>query len=222
MVTRLFDTFVDRIDPLATPLFLRVFSNCLHVRGNFGRSICLQHCQPWFQCACSYSPIHAFLKRSAVVKQPCLHGTGSYRNGLGGGLAWIIFGIFQCIWSRWGCPSGLLDCSYFPSPAYIFRRQTTASDSALVVVVAARALYMRDHPDAKLEDLVIYTTTQTHSLGSKAALVLGLRVRSIEVTLEHGFALREDALRSALESDAKIGQKPFILSAAFSNALGPK
>lgn len=70
----------------------------------------------------------------------------------------------------------------FPSsPAKIFRRQTTASDSALVVVVAARALYMRDHPDARLEDLVIYTTTQTHSLGSKAALVLGLQVRPIEV-----------------------------------------
>ncbi|KIM45051.1 hypothetical protein M413DRAFT_441699 [Hebeloma cylindrosporum] len=91
--------------------------------------------------------------------------------------------------------------------------QTTASDSALVVVVAARALYMRDHPDAKLEDLVMYTTTQTHSLGSKAALVLGLQVRSIEVKLDHGFALREDALRDALESDAKIGRKPFILIA---------
>lgn len=104
----------------------------------------------------------------------------------------------------------------FPSsPAKIFRRQTTASDSALVVVVAARALYMRDHPDARLEDLVIYTTTQTHSLGSKAALVLGLQVRPIEVKQEHGFALREDALRSTLESDAKIGRKPFILSAAF-------
>jgi len=106
----------------------------------------------------------------------------------------------------------------FPSsPAYIFCRQTTASDSALVVVVAARALYMRDHPDARLEDLVIYTTTQTHSLGSKAALVLGLQIRSIEVKQEHEFALQEDALRSALESDVKIGRKPFILSAAFSN-----
>lgn len=76
---------------------------------------------------------------------------------------------------------------------------------------------MRDHPDARLEDLVVYTTTQTHSLGSKAALVLGLQVRSIEVKQEHEFALQEDALRSALESDVKIGRKPFILSAAFSN-----
>ena len=83
------------------------------------------------------------------------------------------------------------------------------------MVVAARALYIRDHPDSKLEDLIIYTTTQTHSLGSKAALVLGLRVRSIEVTPEHGFSLQEDALRYALESDAKTGRRPFILSAAF-------
>ena len=147
-----------------------------------------------------------------------MHGTRSHHDGLGRRPAWIIFGIFQCIWSWWGCPSGLLDCSYFLRlPAYIFRRQTTASDSALVIVVAARALYMRDHPDARLEDLVVYTTTQTHSLGSKAALVLGLQVRSIEVKQEHEFALQEDALRSALESDVKIGRKPFILSAAFSN-----
>jgi hypothetical protein len=113
--------------------------------------------------------------------------------------------------------AGLFLISLFSPPTHIFRRQTTASDSALVIVVAARALYMRNHPDARLEDLVVYTTTQTHSLGSKAALVLGLQVRSIEVKQEHEFALQEDALRSALESDVKFGRKPFILSAACSN-----
>jgi aromatic-L-amino-acid decarboxylase len=125
----------------------------------------------------------------------------SNASGVGGGVlqvCWIVLN-FPCL------------------PAHIFRRQTTASDSALVIVVAARALYMRNHPDARLEDLVVYTTTQTHSLGSKAALVLGLQVRSIEVKQEHEFALQEDALRSALESDVKFGRKPFILSAACSN-----
>lgn len=79
-------------------------------------------------------------------------------------------------------------------------------------MVAARSLYQRDHPEVKLEDLVIYTTTQTHSLGLKAGLVLGLSVRAIEVTSEDRFSLRGEALRIALEDDEKKGKKPFILS----------
>ena len=92
--------------------------------------------------------------------------------------------------------------------------KTSASDSVLVAIVAARSLYQRDHPDTKLEDLVIYTTTQTHSLGSKAGLVLGLQVRAIDVAYD-GFALRGKALREALEEDARIGRKPFILGNSF-------
>lgn len=90
--------------------------------------------------------------------------------------------------------------------------QTTASDSALVTVVAARSLYQRDHPGVKSEDLVIYVTTQTHSLGAKAALVLGLQVRAIEVAAEDNFSLRGNTLRAALDEDEKVGRKPFILS----------
>ena len=93
--------------------------------------------------------------------------------------------------------------------------KSTASDSGLVAIVAARSLYMRDHPDTKLEDLVIYTTTQTHSLGSKAGLVLGIQVRAIEVSRDDRLALRGEALRDALEEDLKIGLKPFILSNLF-------
>lgn len=90
--------------------------------------------------------------------------------------------------------------------------QTTASDSVLVAVVAARSLYQRNHPDTKMEDLVIYTTTQTHSLGAKAALILGLHVRTLEVTAEDRFALRGEGLRNALQEDERVGRKPFILS----------
>jgi len=90
------------------------------------------------------------------------------------------------------------------------------------VVVAARTKYLKDNPDANLEDLVIYTTTQTHSVGSKAALVLGIQLRAIEVKSDDEFSLREDALRDALEDDAKKGRKPFILSASdFNNQFGP-
>ncbi|KAF8198043.1 pyridoxal phosphate-dependent transferase, partial [Pholiota molesta] len=91
--------------------------------------------------------------------------------------------------------------------------QTTASDSALIAVVAARSLYQRNHPDAKMEDLVIYTTSQTHSLGAKAALVLGLQIRSLDVKAEDNFALRGEGLRHALQEDEKLGRKPFILIA---------
>jgi aromatic-L-amino-acid/L-tryptophan decarboxylase len=84
-----------------------------------------------------------------------------------------------------------------------------------VAIVAARSLYKKNHPDTKLEDMVIYTSTQTHSLGSKAGLVLGIKVRAIEVYPDDRFALRGEALRDALVEDAKIGLKPFILSNVF-------
>ena len=84
-----------------------------------------------------------------------------------------------------------------------------------MAIVAARSLYMRNHPDTKLEDMIIYTSTQTHSLGLKAGLVLGIKVRSIEVSHEDQLALRGKALHEALAEDAKIGLKPFILSNFF-------
>ncbi|KAL0956239.1 hypothetical protein HGRIS_002393 [Hohenbuehelia grisea] len=91
--------------------------------------------------------------------------------------------------------------------------QSTASDSALIAVVAARSLYQRKHPEAELQELVIYTTSQTHSLGLKAGMVLGLSVRVIDVTWNDHFSLRGDTLRSALEEDKVNGKKPFILLA---------
>jgi len=74
-------------------------------------------------------------------------------------------------------------------------------------------LYMRQYPETRLEDLLIYTTSQTHSLGEKAGLVLGLSTRALEVTLDNNFGLRGETLRHALEEDAEAGKKPFILIA---------
>ncbi|KAI9056450.1 aromatic-L-amino-acid decarboxylase [Trametes sanguinea] len=88
--------------------------------------------------------------------------------------------------------------------------QTTASEACIVVCVAARARYIREHPNAKLEDLVIYTTTQTHSLGVKAGLVLGLEVRALPVKPEDEYGLRGDVLRQALEEDHARGKRPFV------------
>jgi aromatic-L-amino-acid decarboxylase len=91
-------------------------------------------------------------------------------------------------------------------------RQTTASDSVLVAVVAARSRYQRLHPDVSLKDLIIYTTTQTHSCGLKAGLNLGIEVRAIEVDAHNNYALCGSELNKALESDVADGKHPFVLS----------
>ncbi|KAF8828784.1 hypothetical protein HHX47_DHR3000279 [Lentinula edodes] len=91
--------------------------------------------------------------------------------------------------------------------------QNTASEAALVAIIAARTAYKAAHPDTKLEDMRIYTSTQTHSLGLKAGVILGLTVRALEVTREDNFSLRGYTLRSALEEDKKKGLHPFILIA---------
>ncbi|KAI0822430.1 aromatic-L-amino-acid decarboxylase [Trametes gibbosa] len=89
--------------------------------------------------------------------------------------------------------------------------QTTASEACIVVCVAARARYARQNPDVKLEDLVIYTTTQTHSLGIKAGLVLGLEVRALEVVSDDQYGLRGETLQKALLEDLDRGKRPFIM-----------
>lgn len=91
--------------------------------------------------------------------------------------------------------------------------QTTSSDSALVVAVAARSLYQRTRPGTNLEKLVIYVTSQTHSLGVKASLVLGLECRILDVRAEDEYALRGETLKAALEEDIGEGKHPFILIA---------
>ncbi|KAJ8076912.1 hypothetical protein PM082_001335 [Marasmius tenuissimus] len=91
--------------------------------------------------------------------------------------------------------------------------QNTASDAALITIVAARRNYTNRHPEVKLEDLVIYVSTQTHSLGLKAALILGLQIRALPVKAEDNFSLRGSTVREALEEDTKAGKRPFILIA---------
>ncbi|KAF9240382.1 pyridoxal phosphate-dependent transferase [Melanogaster broomeanus] len=77
----------------------------------------------------------------------------------------------------------------------------SASDSVLVAVATARSRYISRNPEVLTESLVLYTTTQTHSLGKKAGLVLGLNVRALEVTSEDNYALRGETLQRALTED---------------------
>ncbi|OAX35426.1 hypothetical protein K503DRAFT_370304 [Rhizopogon vinicolor AM-OR11-026] len=91
--------------------------------------------------------------------------------------------------------------------------QATACDAALVATVAARSRYIHEHPQVPLEKLILYTTTQTHSLGEKTGLILGLKVRALQVTEEDEFALRGETLEMALKEDVHVGLHPFILIA---------
>lgn len=61
--------------------------------------------------------------------------------------------------------------------------------------------------------LVMYGTTQTHSIAAKAAMMLGLDFRAIEVSRGDDYALRGDALEKALQEDEARGKVPFMLVA---------
>ncbi|KAF8479749.1 pyridoxal phosphate-dependent decarboxylase [Russula ochroleuca] len=94
--------------------------------------------------------------------------------------------------------------------------QTTASDSALTAIVTARTRYIDEHPGTTLESLVIYVTTLTHSFGKKAAMVLGLRIRVIDVdatVAADNTGLTGEGLRAAVEEDRAQGLHPFVLNA---------
>lgn len=81
----------------------------------------------------------------------------------------------------------------------------------MAAVVGARSSYQKDHPGIQTENMIIYTTTQTHSLAAKAGLIFGIKVRKIEVNLEHQLSLRGDVLRKTLDKDIRKELHPFIL-----------
>lgn len=58
----------------------------------------------------------------------------------------------------------------------------------------------------------MYTTTQTHSLGLKAGLILGLTVYAIPVRSEDDYSLRGHDLREVIENDKAEGKHPFVIS----------
>ncbi|EIW65462.1 hypothetical protein TREMEDRAFT_70540 [Tremella mesenterica DSM 1558] len=63
------------------------------------------------------------------------------------------------------------------------------------------------------QKLVMYGSTQTHSIAAKAARLLGLRFRAVHVTAADGYALRGDALREAIEADVATDLVPFFVVA---------
>ncbi|KAF8304373.1 aromatic-L-amino-acid decarboxylase [Clavulina sp. PMI_390] len=89
--------------------------------------------------------------------------------------------------------------------------QTTASDSAFLACMVARIRFTRAHPNIPMENLILYLTTQTHSLGVKTARLLGLKWRTLDVKEEDRYALRGETVRKAYEEDREKGLWPFCL-----------
>lgn len=111
----------------------------------------------------------------------------------------------------------------------------SASESALTAAMAARERALRlltqeldparsqairgsDVPvsvrDQYGQKLVMYGSTQTHSLGAKAALLLGLQFRAIPVAEADGYTLRGENLRKGIEMDIAAGFIPFFVIAS--------
>lgn len=90
--------------------------------------------------------------------------------------------------------------------------QSTASESAFVSIVAARERFLGNHPNVSLDNLVLYLTTQTHSLGVKTAKILRIKYRELPVTAADDFALRGETFRKAYNEDRQAGNWPFALS----------
>lgn len=82
----------------------------------------------------------------------------------------------------------------------------------MVSIVAARTKYLSLYPDVPTDKLIIYVTTQTHSLGLKAGLILGLPVHAFPVRPEDNYSLRGHDLRETIERDRAEGKHPFVIS----------
>jgi aromatic-L-amino-acid decarboxylase len=90
--------------------------------------------------------------------------------------------------------------------------QGTASDSGLLAGIAARIRFQTARPDVPAEKLILYISSQTHSLGVKTAMLLGLKCRILQVLAEDDYSLRGSTLKAAYNEDRAAGLWPFCLS----------
>jgi len=106
--------------------------------------------------------------------------------------------------------------------------QDTASSSVLCALLAARerATRGRANEDGGDRTLVAYTSTQAHSSVEKAMRVAGLGRRHLRlIDVDDTFAMRPDALATAIAKDRADGLIPCFVSATVgttsSNAMDP-
>ena len=102
--------------------------------------------------------------------------------------------------------------------------QGSASEAIVTVMVAARERYLNQaceglegkEREEKLNctrgRLVALGSEQSHSSTAKAALIAGVRYKSISTRMEDNLALTGDGLRIALDECAREGLEPFYLT----------
>ncbi|KAK8080015.1 hypothetical protein PG997_007833 [Apiospora hydei] len=101
----------------------------------------------------------------------------------------------------------------------------TASEAIATVLVAARDKYLREatkglageeQEDAMAErrgKLVALGSAATHSATKKAAMIAGVRFRTIPVHAKDGYRLTGESLRSTIQALRAKGLEPFFLTA---------
>jgi aromatic-L-amino-acid decarboxylase len=95
----------------------------------------------------------------------------------------------------------------------------SASESVLTIAVAARekAVRILSTPTVDRTQLtskfVILGTDQTHSLGAKTGLILGIPFRALKTQKIDNWSLRGSTLKAALEEERDGGRIPSMLIA---------
>lgn len=102
--------------------------------------------------------------------------------------------------------------------------QGTASEAIIVVMVAARDRCLRmlaegldggereERINMSRGKLVALGSTMSHSSTQKAALIAGVRYRSVPVSAEDDFSMRGETLKITLEQCRRDGLVPFFLT----------
>ncbi|GHJ85192.1 hypothetical protein NliqN6_1594 [Naganishia liquefaciens] len=80
-------------------------------------------------------------------------------------------------------------------------------------VKATQVVIPEDLRASSTSRMVMYGSTQTHSIGKKAAIILGMEFRALPTYRKDDYALRADVVREALTEDSKKGLIPFMLIA---------
>jgi aromatic-L-amino-acid decarboxylase len=91
----------------------------------------------------------------------------------------------------------------------------TASTSSMHAIVCARELVA---PEARTEgssnDLVLYTSDQSHSSIEKGAIAVGIGQQNVrKVPSDAEFRMRADTLATMVEEDKRAGKRPFCVVA---------
>src|ERR1051326_953379 len=91
----------------------------------------------------------------------------------------------------------------------------TASTSSMHAVVDAREMvYPQARTEGSRNDLVLYTSEQSHMSIEKGAIAVGVGQKNIrKVPADSEFRMRADALAKMIEEDKRAGKRPFCVVA---------